>query len=524
MPAYLVQPKGEGYAFRLAIPRALRGRFPSRNGRPRRQIIEGLGTDSRKEAERLAAKRLAHWQSIFDRASRDMPFTLAEIQDAATEVYRSTVSQLSGVADAMADLIGSEREWLQSLARVTGQALADDNFKLATAHIEAVERRHGVTIEQGSPTYAALARALLRAQIAATEGRLRLLDGKPSDMPATFLGADGIDPTTLKPVALQRPVTRLKTEHGPWSLFEQWVAEAKPAAATINRWRSVFLNLQAKFGANEVTADAAHAWARGLVTNARSAKTVREVWVNGARTVYNWAVEQKRANSNPFAAIKITVPEAIETRESKAFTQQEATIILRAALAVEPNGRAFNAAQRWVPWLQSYSGARAGEITQLRGQDVMQQDGIWMMKLTPDAGTVKTRRPRVVPLHEHIIAQGFLDFVKANGSGPLFYNGGEKTRKDAKEDEATNPRRPRAVKTRERLAAWVRELGVTDVDVSPTHGWRHLFKQIAEGAGISERMSDYITGHAPATIGRKYGTPQVADLAAALAKFPRYGE
>ena len=26
-----------------------------------------------------------------------------------------------------------------------------------------------------------------------------------------------------------------------------------------------------------------------------------------------------------------------------------------------------------------------------------------------------------MPLHEHVLAQGFLEFVKASGEGPLFY-------------------------------------------------------------------------------------------------------
>jgi hypothetical protein len=33
------------------------------------------------------------------------------------------------------------------------------------------------------------------------------------------------------------------------------------------------------------------------------------------------------------------------------------------------------------------------------------------------------------------------------------------------------------------------------------YAWRHTFKQIADRVGISERMSDYITGHAHRTIG-----------------------
>jgi hypothetical protein len=68
----------------------------------------------------------------------------------------------------------------------------------------------------------------------------------------------------------------------------------------------------------------------------------------------------------------------------------------------------------------------------------------------------------------------------------------------------------------------VRDLGITDKEIRPNHAWRHLFKQVAEREGITERMSDYITGHAPANVGRGYGAPTVEDMAEALKKFPRY--
>jgi integrase len=78
------------------------------------------------------------------------------------------------------------------------------------------------------------------------------------------------------------------------------------------------------------------------------------------------------------------------------------------------------------------------------------------------------------------------------------------------------------VSVRQRLAAWVRKLGVTDNELKSNHAWRHTFKQIADRVGMSERMSDYITGHAHRTIGAKYGAPTVERMAAALQKFPRY--
>jgi integrase len=109
------------------------------------------------------------------------------------------------------------------------------------------------------------------------------------------------------------------------------------------------------------------------------------------------------------------------------------------------------------------------------------------MKLTPEAGTIKTGKPRTVPIHEHLIEQGFPEFVRSRGKGPLFYDPG---RADEPCDPL-NPKRPRAVTVRQRLAAWVRKLGVADRELSPNHAWRHTFKQIADRAGISERTSDH---------------------------------
>jgi integrase len=140
------------------------------------------------------------------------------------------------------------------------------------------------------------------------------------------------------------------------------------------------------------------------------------------------------------------------------------------------------------------------------------------MKISPEAGTVKNRKPRTVPLHEDLVEQGFVRFVKANGNGPLFYN----EPKANTTDDPTNPKRPRAVKARERLAEWVRKIGVTDTELQPNHAWRHTFKKIGDRAGISEKMLDVVCGHAPATVGRSYGVADLADKAEALRRFPRF--
>jgi integrase len=309
----------------------------------------------------------------------------------------------------------------------------------------------------------------------------------------------------------------------PWKLFEAWVEVKKPARATVDRWRGVFRGLQQHFEgrtAASISAEEVQDWVEGLVTPKRSAAVVQDIWCSAGRTVFGWAVATRRLSPNPFQGAKVAVPRKNKTRES-VFRPEEVKLILSASLTFKQTERAFDAARRWVPWICAYTGARAGEITQLRGQDLVKRDGQWAIKITPEAGTVKTREARTVPLHEHLIEQGFVEFVGTKGDGPLFYN--VDTPVKATTSDPTNPRKARSVKTRERIGGWVREVGVTDKDVQPNHAWRHTFKQIGDRAGITEKMSDAITGHAPANVGRSYGAPTVADMAEAMKKFPRYG-
>jgi integrase len=198
----------------------------------------------------------------------------------------------------------------------------------------------------------------------------------------------------------------------------------------------------------------------------------------------------------------VDVPRKMQTREDgRNFTAAEASTILKASLAYEKPVTPTDRARRWVPWLCAYSGARPGEITQLRGIDIEDRDGLYVLKLTPDAGTMKSRKTRVVPLHEHIIAQGFIEMAQRVGKGALFYNDTTPQRVSA---DPLKPARTRADTARAHLGEWVRGLGVDDPELSPNHSWRHTFKRIADDIGMPEKMNDAITGHTQATEGRKY--------------------
>jgi integrase len=313
------------------------------------------------------------------------------------------------------------------------------------------------------------------------------------------------------------------------ALFEAYCLRKKSAPSTVSRWRPVFAALDAL---PEPVADRvqAQAWLDGLQTPDRSARTVHDVWLSAARTVYRWALGRRLIKSNPFEGCVVEVPRQVITRETgRAFTEAEARTVLRAArlvplLPIGAKGSEWAACRRWVPFLCAYTGARVREMTQLRAGDVEQRLGhhgpLWVLKVTPEAGTVKTGKARAVPVHPHLVEMGFPEFavrVKAalGPEAPLFFKPPQRP--------SRNPLyRGPAVKARERLAAWVREQGVDDPGISPNHAWRHVFKARARRAGIESGIRDAIVGHAARSTAESYEHVTVVDMAEALKQFPRY--
>jgi integrase len=313
-------------------------------------------------------------------------------------------------------------------------------------------------------------------------------------------------------------------------LFEAYIRAAKLAPETIIRRRVVFTALDAHLAGRAFDAlsdEEAQEWITSRVTDKRSALTVQKIYIASLKAIGRWAVRQKdiSVSRNPFEECSIVVPRKARNRETRAFTTDEMHTILSAAIQITAIKNTTQATRRWVPWICGYTGARAGEVTQLRAKDVIDRDGVKAIRITPEAGTLKTKQARVVPIHEHLIAQGLLEYVKTRGNLPLFYDAQGKQGPQGQQGpdiDITNPRHSRAVHVRSSLARWIRSIGITDPEVSPTHGWRHTFKQIANRHDISDRESDAITGHAPPTEGRKYGAATLEDMAEALKLFPRY--
>jgi hypothetical protein len=82
-------------------------------------------------------------------------------------------------------------------------------------------------------------------------------------------------------------------------VFEAYILDKQPKTSTVSRWRGVFAALDAAREAEGPDWDAQQ-WLDSLRTENRSARTVRDIWLSAARTVFAWAVRKRRVPANPF--------------------------------------------------------------------------------------------------------------------------------------------------------------------------------------------------------------------------------
>lgn len=286
---------------------------------------------------------------------------------------------------------------------------------------------------------------------------------------------------------------------------------AKPLPAlTVRKYKydaKSFTDWRRSTDAQTVTADEGVRWIAALQdADEISNRTVKAKFQN-VRTVLNWGRQTNpkdfHPSGNPLNGLR-TPDYTTAPSDLRAFTMTEAATVLKAArLESKP-------LFRWIPWLCAYSGMRVSEAGNLRKEDFFKSDDRWFWRVTTAGGrTLKTESSeRRIPVHKALADEGFLDFVE-KASGRLF-------RGETKEAIAIQPR----------VGAWVRELipVSTRPDLSPNHGWRHLFEDLCRRDGVGDDARNYITGRATGRSQELYGRSDVMlpGLAAAMDQIKPY--
>lgn len=492
---YLLERDGRYYA-RIVIPKALRPFLENKT-----ELRTPLGADYREATRKIHA------------AVAEMQFTIRQAEIKAAEVGADVETS---AAFSLSNEQMALRHYIRRLAQDTeqrntshiyasmglddsfalqlkrgygGQASNDELLDLVGMSIDFFRSRGNTSVAFGTKEWRQLAIALCAAEYEVLSRIAERDEGDFSGEPShpALTKAEPILPD-LPPVSLT-------------GLFEDYIASRKLLGAgdeSGRRWKPVFEHLR-KFlkhdDARRLTKQDVLTWRDTLLKN-RTPKTVRDVWLASLRAVLNWAVREDRLPTNVAADVRQDVLKRKQTRE-RGFTEEEATEILRASLSYQKTPKEADktaAAKRWVPLLAAFTGARVTELTQLRKEDVREKNRRIFIRITPDAGSVKTGQYRDVPLHSQILELGFIEFVEASASGPLFFDG------SSSKDLLSGARTVSG-----RLSEWLNGLGLVPRGVQPNHGWRHRFKTLGRELGYSDRVVDAICGHAGRTAGDGYG-------------------
>ena len=292
-------------------------------------------------------------------------------------------------------------------------------------------------------------------------------------------------------------------------LFERWRSEVKPAPSTLMTWRGVLNNLKTHLGHENVQiitdADVIR-WKDALVAKGLKSRTIKNSYLGCLRAIFNFAVENKLISKSPVENVKVTYRKNSEQRQLPYNDEEVARLLWLAKQQTNP-------ARRWLPWLAALSGARIGELAQLWAEGIKNENGVHFMEIKAalDGGSLKTpNSERRVPLHPILIEDGFLDFVKTKGEGPLFY-----------QRSSHDPNKRHASKgVSNHMAAWVREQGFDDPRKAPNHALRHWWKSTAARIGMQDSLADAIQGHAGSSVASTYRHFDLETLAKGVAAIP----
>jgi integrase len=242
-------------------------------------------------------------------------------------------------------------------------------------------------------------------------------------------------------------------------------------------------------------------------------------------TLLSYAHDQGWLASNPAKGVKVGARSNAKAARLP-FDLPALKLIFGSSIYTEharPPGGAGEAAY-WLPLLALYTGARLEELAQLAPGDVHEapypdasgnRRSAWVIRISDigEGQEVKTASSRRrVPVHQDLIALGFVKYAQSVTGPRLFPM--LKADTDGREGALFG----------KWFGKWIRKLGVSDSRMV-FHSFRHLLKHTMREAGITEEVSDAITGHASASVGRRYGATlyPLAPLVDAMQRYRIHG-
>jgi hypothetical protein len=172
-----------------------------------------------------------------------------------------------------------------------------------------------------------------------------------------------------EPLAPAGPTPALPFEEC-WQAYQ---TRARLAPKTVKRWSGTLGRMVAHAGTDDlarITREQLIGWKSSLLDEGPDPLSVRDAYIASAKALFSFLVSDGKLKDNPAVGIKVIVPKKPKLR-AEDVREWRGTRTL-------PDGRT-----------EPFS--------------------CWVVRITPEAGSVKTHEAREIPLHPHLVEQGFAE-------------------------------------------------------------------------------------------------------------------
>ncbi|MEH6448559.1 MAG: site-specific integrase [Oleispira sp.] len=213
-------------------------------------------------------------------------------------------------------------------------------------------------------------------------------------------------------------------------------------------------------------------------------------------TYFTWLKQSQLVNQNPFENLKLQS----DSKSYKRYSDDDLKLIFNSPLFGDPAYRkrknTGKQSQWWLLVLATYTGARLGELTQLRLQDISKADGIVSISITDEGEGMRVKTNagrRKLPVHPDLLKLGFEEYV---------------TRLRNSNQEHLLPQLPKSgKKIGSSVSNWYNEryrdkfMPHFKAEKKVFHSFRHTFISRAINAGIETQHIQQMVGHEKVLLG-----------------------
>jgi len=220
-------------------------------------------------------------------------------------------------------------------------------------------------------------------------------------------------------------------------------------------------------------------------------------------TFMNFGVSQGYIKENYILGMKIPIPKTEGRKKREPFSPEDLVKILspktyldytidfgKTTKSRKPNVVKYQNSFYWAFLIGIFSGMRTNETAQLRIEDIIKKENVWMISIDETEGkSVKTTSSiRKVPVHPTLISLGFIDYVKIIKSKGV----------DRVFPELTKQRDGYSTKISQHYnEKFLPSIGVWKRQVKVLYSTRHTFINRCYKKGVDRDIIKSIVGHEP---------------------------